>query len=98
MLYADNGKRGVSIIFTLCTIPASAVFPSLQVVKYISRYFHSYEFVANLHIFPMKNVTFRTFLAFVILQGERLTNLLTTVICCLKQDCQLKHVNGWEKE
>ena len=46
----------------------------------------------------MKNVIFRTFLAFVILQGERLTNLLTTVICCLKQDCQLKHVNGWEKE
>ena len=48
-------------------LPSLAIFPSLQVVKYISRYFHSYEFVAKLHIFPMKNVTLRTFLIFIIL-------------------------------
>ena len=48
--------------------PLLSLFPCLQVrKKYISRYFHSYSFVAKLHIFPMKNVTLRTFLIFIVL-------------------------------
>ena len=48
-------------------LPSLAIFPSLQVVKYISRYFYSYEFMAKLLVFHMKNVTLRTFLIFIIL-------------------------------
>ena len=46
-------------------LPSLALFPSLQFVKYISCNFHSYEFVAKLHIFPMKNVELCTFLVFI---------------------------------
>ena len=48
---------------------ADVLFPSLQVVQYISCNFHSYEFVAKLHIFPMKKVRYCTFLMFIILKG-----------------------------
>ena len=59
-------------------LPSLALFPSLQGGKYISRYFHFYDFMAKLHIFPIKNVTFCTFLIFIILKREILTNLLTS--------------------
>ena len=63
-----------------CRQDIGADFSSLQVVKYTSCNFHSYEFVAKLLIFPMKNVILRTFLIFIILYEERLTSLLTSVM------------------
>ena len=58
-----------------------ARFPSLQIDKYISCYFHSYDFLAKLHIFPMKNVRYSTFFIFIALKGYiKGKNILTCTV------------------